>query len=246
MFTNSFRKYGTIVLYVVLLFLIYGVMDDYTNAQNDIVTSTSPEETKERGIIEPDEYNIMIDLTESALYLFKGDELIKKYIVAHGKSASPSPVGVWRITNKARNWGSGFGSRWMGLDVPWGRYGIHGTNRPGSIGSMASAGCFRMHNRDVEELYDIVPSGTKVIVYGGPFGNLGSGLQELEPGARRSHVVEVQKRLKNLGYYEGVIDGIYGEGMKRALINFKRDNGLPITHTVDGATYEALGILIFE
>ena len=134
----------------------------------------------------------------------------------------------------------------MGLNVPWGLYGIHGTNRPGSIGYRASAGCFRMHNTDVEELYDIVPNGTIVVVQGGQFGNLGSGLEILEPGARKSRVVEVQRRLKVLGYYNSSIDGIYGEGMKSAIIDFKRDNGLPITHVVDMATYEALGILPFE
>ena len=53
-------------------------------------------------------------------------------------------------------------------------------------------------------------------------------------------------RLKAKGYYEGAIDGIYGEGMKQALLKFKKDNGLPITHYVDKESYEALGILQFE
>lgn len=246
MVKKRLKNLVVIFIYILLIFLIYSVMDDYKTVEEVNISTSSSEVFQERGIIGEDEYNIMIDITESALYLFKGDELVKRYTVAHGKPSSPSPVGVWRITNKARNWGSGFGSRWMGLDVPWGIYGIHGTNRPGSIGSMASAGCFRMHNRDVEELYEMVPSGTLVLVYGGPLDNLGSGLQPLEPGARRSHVIEVQKRLKSLGYYEGTIDGIYGEGMKAALIKFKKDKGLPITHTVDEHTYEALGILPFD
>jgi lipoprotein-anchoring transpeptidase ErfK/SrfK len=41
---------------------------------------------------------------------------------------------------------------------------IHGTNEPESIGSAASSGCIRMLNEEVEELYDSVPIGTKVIV----------------------------------------------------------------------------------
>ncbi len=221
-------------------------MEEYSFAGRDTLVMTTTLPLQERGIIGDDEYNILIDLTESVLYLFKGDEFVKKYIIAQGKPSSPSPIGVWRIANKARSWGSGFGSRWMGLNVPWGIYGIHGTNKPGSIGSMASAGCFRMHNRDVEELYDIVPNGTVVVVHGGQFGNIGNGLEVLEPGDRKSHVLEVQKRLKSLGYYKSSIDGIYGEGMKSALISFKKDRGLPITHTVDMATYEALGILPFE
>ncbi len=41
---------------------------------------------------------------------------------------------------------------------------IHGTNEPRSIGKAASSGCIRMLNEEVEELYDNVHVGTKVIV----------------------------------------------------------------------------------
>jgi hypothetical protein len=193
-----------------------------------------------------DQFHIFIDLSESRLYLFKNGKLFKKYTVAYGKSRTPSPIGVWKIVYKAKNWGSGFGTRWMGLDVPWGIYGIHGTNKPGSIGSSASHGCIRMLNRNVEELYDIVPHNTPVVISGGPYGNLGSSLRTLSPGDRNSHVVEVQKRLAKLGYYDGAIDGIYGEGMKRALVGFKKDKKLPLTDKVDAPTYQALGIMLFE
>src|SRR5215471_13865305 len=43
-------------------------------------------------------------------------------------------------------------------------YRIHGTNAPGSIGSRATAGCIRMANEDVIDLYDRVKVGTKVVV----------------------------------------------------------------------------------
>jgi lipoprotein-anchoring transpeptidase ErfK/SrfK len=43
-------------------------------------------------------------------------------------------------------------------------YAIHGTNRPGSVGGFVSHGCFRMHNRDVMDLYRRVSVGTPVIV----------------------------------------------------------------------------------
>jgi lipoprotein-anchoring transpeptidase ErfK/SrfK len=41
---------------------------------------------------------------------------------------------------------------------------IHGTNDPSSIGTNASSGCFRMYREDVEELYEMVQPGTRVIV----------------------------------------------------------------------------------
>ena len=43
-------------------------------------------------------------------------------------------------------------------------YRIHGTNQPTTIGHAVSSGCFRLVNRDVIDLYDRIPVGTKVIV----------------------------------------------------------------------------------
>jgi lipoprotein-anchoring transpeptidase ErfK/SrfK len=43
-------------------------------------------------------------------------------------------------------------------------YRIHGTNQPRTIGYAVSSGCFRLVNRDVIDLYERVPVGTKVVV----------------------------------------------------------------------------------
>jgi lipoprotein-anchoring transpeptidase ErfK/SrfK len=43
-------------------------------------------------------------------------------------------------------------------------YRIHGTNRPDTIGTKVSSGCFRLVNGDVADLYDRVPVGTKVVI----------------------------------------------------------------------------------
>src|SRR6266700_2680369 len=43
-------------------------------------------------------------------------------------------------------------------------YRIHGTNRPDTIGTKVSSGCFRLVNADVTDLYERVSVGTKVIV----------------------------------------------------------------------------------
>ena len=40
---------------------------------------------------------------------------------------------------------------------------IHGTNNPGSIGGLVSAGCIRMHNSDIMDLYGRVDVGTRVV-----------------------------------------------------------------------------------
>jgi lipoprotein-anchoring transpeptidase ErfK/SrfK len=43
-------------------------------------------------------------------------------------------------------------------------YRIHGSNEPWTIGTNVSSGCIRMRNPDVEDLYERVKVGTKVIV----------------------------------------------------------------------------------
>ena len=50
------------------------------------------------------------------------------------------------------------------LTLSGGEYAIHGTNRPGSIGTYASYGCIRMHNHDIADLFDRVSIGTPVVV----------------------------------------------------------------------------------
>ena len=51
------------------------------------------------------------------------------------------------------------GYRWIGIG---GNYGIHGTNRPDSVGHYVSNGCIRMHEEDVEKVFDMVEVGTPV------------------------------------------------------------------------------------
>ena len=157
---------------------------------------------EKRYMEENPDYNnlvILIIIDEKLLYLLNENEVIKKYVIATGKPSTPTPIGRWKIIEKAR-WGGGFGSRWMGLNVPWGKYGIHGTNKPSSIGYNASHGCIRMLNKDIEDLYTYVKGGTPVVIYGGPFGMFGNGMRNLNKGDRGMDVVEVQRNLKNLGY----------------------------------------------
>ena len=43
-------------------------------------------------------------------------------------------------------------------------YRIHGTNQPQTIGYAVSSGCFRLVNKDVIDLFNRVPVGTKVVI----------------------------------------------------------------------------------
>lgn len=50
------------------------------------------------------------------------------------------------------------------LTLNRGQYAIHGTNRPGSVGTFASYGCIRMYNHDIADLFGRVSVGTTVVV----------------------------------------------------------------------------------
>ena len=64
----------------------------------------------------------------------------------------------------------------------------------------------------------------------------------LRQGSTGGEVKEVQRRLKNWGYYSGAVDGIFGSGTKKAVILFQKKNGLTADGIVGKATYKALGM----
>ncbi len=64
----------------------------------------------------------------------------------------------------------------------------------------------------------------------------------LKNGSRGSEVKEVQRRLKRWGYYNGAVDGVFGQSTKAAVIQFQKKNGLKADGVVGKATYKALGM----
>ena len=84
-----------------------------------------------------DKYKILIDVEDSKLFLFENGKVIKTYKCSGGKTTTPSPIGTWKITFKAK-WGEGFGGSFLGLNVPWGNFGIHGTLDSNSLGWASS------------------------------------------------------------------------------------------------------------
>lgn len=196
--------------------------------------------------VKPPPYIIHIDVLTKTLTLWRGDALVRQYTVATGAADTPTPIGTFAINNRFRSEMSGFGTCFLGLDVPWGQYGIHGTDKPESIGHNASHGCIRLRVKDAEELYALVPDGTRVVIECGPYGELGMSLPRLKDGDRSSAVRAVQRRLRALGYYQGWPDGIYGAGTIRAVQQARKALGLPAGDQVDWAFYQAIGLTLFE
>lgn len=187
---------------------------------------------------------IVIDVKTRILVLYQNDEEIKRYPVAVGKSETPTPLGEWNVVHKGVGWGSGFGTRWMGLNVPWGIYGIHGTNKPYSIGTYASHGCIRMFNSDVEKLYPMIPLGTPVkIVDNGRIFPENLKPVALKKGSSGQRVVYVQSRLKELGIELDRADGRYGNMTELAVRYYQVWHNLEPSGEMDEDTYRSMGMI---
>ena len=119
---------------------------------------------------------IVVSIADRKLAVLEGERIVGIFETAVGAPQSPSPTGVYQIVNSIADptWYTKgkivppgkcnpLGTRWLGLSRKG--YGIHGTNRPNSIGRNASHGCIRMRNREVEELFKMVAVGEKVELY---------------------------------------------------------------------------------
>jgi lipoprotein-anchoring transpeptidase ErfK/SrfK len=127
---------------------------------------------------------IVVDVSANTLVFYDGLKVERDFRVATGTPQYPTPVGTFEIVDKKENptwynpapdtWGADLppsigpgpgnplGTRAMYLNAPGIR--IHGTWDDSSIGTAASHGCIRMHVEDSEDLYPLVPIGTRVIV----------------------------------------------------------------------------------
>ncbi|NCD33545.1 MAG: L,D-transpeptidase [Spartobacteria bacterium] len=121
-------------------------------------------------------FAIEVDKSDNTLVVTLNDRFFKRYRVGTGKYGR-TPVGDFKITDRQvkPTWWRPDGKRipfgdkenllgthWLSLDVRG--YGLHGTWEPDSIGSQSSAGCVRMLNENIEELYNLIPLGTKVTI----------------------------------------------------------------------------------
>ena len=125
---------------------------------------------------------IVIRRGSRALYLYRGIRFVRRFRIAVGMPAYPTPLGRFRVVTKERHptwdppnspWAAGLGpvppgpanplgTRWIGTSAPG--IGIHGTPQPWTVGTAASHGCIRMYMRQVEWLFERVEIGTPIFV----------------------------------------------------------------------------------
>lgn len=127
---------------------------------------------------------IIVNTHDRFLYLVQGDNRAIRYGVGVGR-AGFQWGGVHRITRKQEwpDWtpppemiqrqpylprfmaggpGNPMGARAMYIGTTV--YRVHGTNAPETIGHSVSSGCFRLVNSEIEDLYQRVAVGTKIVV----------------------------------------------------------------------------------
>ncbi|OGT31462.1 MAG: hypothetical protein A3E87_03805 [Gammaproteobacteria bacterium RIFCSPHIGHO2_12_FULL_35_23] len=140
-----------------------------------------------------DRQGIVINIAEMRMYFYPaGQNIVLTYPVGIGKSGWNTPIGKTQIVDKMpdpqwqptpavradflNKYGYPLPQYVMpGPDNPLGPYAIrlawltyliHGTNNPAGVGQRSSAGCIRMLNPDVTQLYSMINVGTPVhVVY---------------------------------------------------------------------------------
>lgn len=132
------------------------------------------------------ETHVVIRKGHYTLTVFKGDSALRVFRVAVGKNPGNkqrrgdwrTPEGTFSISQiqQSSHWVHDFGDGKGGIEGAYGPWfvrlrtgkwtgiGIHGTHDPASVGTMATEGCVRLRNEDIEELRTMVTIGTRVAI----------------------------------------------------------------------------------
>jgi lipoprotein-anchoring transpeptidase ErfK/SrfK len=120
------------------------------------------------------EGSLVVDLSDRTLSYHQNGEEVVSTTVAIGTEGNPTPTGSFFVTDNVTlaNPASPWGPHALGLSARSdtitefnggdGIVGIHGTNRPESIGEAASLGCVRVPNEVIIRLHELVRVGTPV------------------------------------------------------------------------------------
>jgi hypothetical protein len=125
------------------------------------------------------QYRVNVDVLKAFNEL--ENDLIKPglaLIIPDGQFTSVTPIGEFQVTSMIENpyqfddedelkpylidKRNEFGTHWIGLNSPG--IGIHGTNDPESVPGFTSSGCIRMKNRDILEIFEMIETGTTVVI----------------------------------------------------------------------------------
>lgn len=166
------RRYGTSYPAIARANRIIDPNKIFINQKLVIPAKTIIPKIMERGII--------INVPECRLYLFSPGQPVLIYPVAVGLPTWQTPAGKFTVSNKIKDptWymppemarreniekeiippgpDNPVGDRWIGTSIR--HTGIHGTNKPMSIGKSVSHGCIRLYPEDIQKVFDTVSVG---------------------------------------------------------------------------------------
>lgn len=130
-----------------------------------------------------EELTIHVSLSHRYLAVFIGDWFVKEWRAGIGALDSPSPTGAFVVHSKQHNppwthpqtgekipWEdrkrNELGDAWIAIVSPQypkaAGYGLHGTNKPATVGTRCSRGCVRLRNEHAVELLDWVRRKDKI------------------------------------------------------------------------------------
>ena len=151
----------------------YGLNWEYLAALNRIDPRRVRAGQKLKVIKGP--FSAFVDLSDFELTVHCHGFFVKRYSIGTGRDGS-TPIGKFAVLDRiaspqytdpnGRVIEGGqptnpLGTHWIDLGDS---YGIHGTIEPNSIGKAESAGCVRMRNEDVVEVYNFLVKGSEVVI----------------------------------------------------------------------------------
>jgi lipoprotein-anchoring transpeptidase ErfK/SrfK len=117
-------------------------------------------------------YRLEMSVARNELTVLQGDEVLRTMPAASGTGDTPTPLGLFYLTELLVPTNTGYGPYAYGLSGfsevldsfgggP-GQIGLHGTDDPDSVGRSVSAGCIRLSDEDITYLAELLPLGTPV------------------------------------------------------------------------------------
>ena len=119
-------------------------------------------------------YEIHVDRATHTLTVLNLGQVVLESPVAVGAPATPTPTGIFYVTDPVPGGGGSYGPWALGLSgysdalesfaggPP--QIALHGTNHPELIGGDVSNGCVRLPNDMITQVYELVPLGTPVTI----------------------------------------------------------------------------------
>lgn len=110
--------------------------------------------------VAPPLVNIEINVSQRKLIVYQNGNDLITYRIGFENPTAPFPRGTFKVVNKQVDPGVERGARWIGLSEPG--FGIQGTNNPQFIKNVSEGRSILLSNRDVSELFNLIPVMTIV------------------------------------------------------------------------------------